>query len=243
MKVIIIDDEPLARTLIKEYLQPYKDIEIVQECNDGFEGLKAIQQHAPDLIFLDVQMPKLNGFEMLELLDNPVNVIFTTAFDEYALKAFEANAIDYLLKPFSKDRFDKAFQKFISQSASSSYQDMIADPEGSHPDYSNRIVVKVNGNIRIIPVSDVMYIESYDDYVKIHTRESQLVKKKTMSFYEHTLNKKEFVRIHRSYILNLAFLTKLEQIDKDSYCAILKDNTRLVMSRSGYSLLKQQLGI
>src|SRR5687767_218116 len=115
MKVVIIDDEPLARSIVKEYLQKHPDLEVMQECNDGFEGLKAIQQHQPDLIFLDIQMPKINGFEMLELIEQPPAVIFATAFDEYAIKAFEAHAIDYLLKPFSKDRFDKAMQKWLSQ--------------------------------------------------------------------------------------------------------------------------------
>src|ERR1700761_688699 len=114
-RALIIDDEPLARMVVKEYLQNFDQIEVLQECNDGFEGLKAIQQHNPDLVFLDVQMPKINGFEMLELIENPPHVIFTTAFDEYAIKAFESNAVDYLLKPFSKDRFDKAVQKYIHQ--------------------------------------------------------------------------------------------------------------------------------
>src|SRR4029077_5753041 len=115
MKAIIIDDEPLARMMVKEYLQSYPNITVVEECNDGFEGMKAIQQHQPDLIFLDIQMPKINGFEMLELIDNPPQVIFTTAFEEYAIKAFDAHAADYLLKPFSKERFDKAIQKALLQ--------------------------------------------------------------------------------------------------------------------------------
>src|SRR5580704_3604018 len=113
IKAVLIDDEPLARSIVKEYLQSYKNIDVVQECGDGFEGVKAITQHQPELVFLDVQMPKINGFEMLELLEKPPAVIFTTAFDDYAMKAFEANAIDYLLKPFSKDRFDKAIQKWM----------------------------------------------------------------------------------------------------------------------------------
>src|SRR5881394_1873060 len=115
MKAIIIDDEPLARSIIKEYLQPYTNITLVEECNDGFEGIKAIMQHQPDLIFLDIQMPKINGFEMLELLEQTPAVIFTTAFDEYAIKAFEAHAIDYLLKPFNQERFDKAISKWNEQ--------------------------------------------------------------------------------------------------------------------------------
>src|SRR3984885_6404427 len=114
-RALIIDDEPLARMVVREYLQAFDQIEVLQECNDGFEGLKAIQQHQPNLIFLDVQMPKINGFEMLELVENPPSVIFTTAFDEYAIKAFETHAVDYLLKPFSKERFNKAVEKFLAQ--------------------------------------------------------------------------------------------------------------------------------
>lgn len=243
IRVIIIDDEPLARTLVKEYLQTYTDIEIIDECNDGFEGLKSIHQLKPDLIFLDIQMPKINGFEMLELLDNPPRVIFTTAFDEYALKAFEANALDYLLKPFSKDRFDKALKKCLdSKEINSALVDQ-TDQAELYPDSGNRIVLKTSNNIKILPVSEVMYIEAYDDYVKIFSGDSHYIKKKTMSFYEKTLNKTEFVRIHRSHILNLSYLTKIEQTNKDTYLAVLKNGTRLALSRSGYLLLKQQLGI
>lgn len=244
IKVIIIDDEPLARSLVVEYLQTHPDIQIVQECNDGFEGVKAIQTHQPDLIFLDIQMPKLNGFEMLELLEHAPKVIFTTAFDEYALKAFEANAVDYLLKPFSKERFDQALSKCISnQPLTGDAQDILHNTANKQPEESTRIVVKVNGNIKIIPVQEVMYIEAYDDYVKIYTEQACHVKKKTMAWYEHTLDSKSFARIHRSYILNLAYLTRIEQTEKESYNAVLKNGSLLALSRSGYGLLKERLGI
>ena len=142
-KIIIIDDEPLARMIVKEYLQKYPDIEIAEECNDGFEGVKAIQQHLPNLIFLDIQMPKINGFEMLELLDQPPAVIFTTAFDEYAIKAFEAHAIDYLLKPFNQERFDKAMQKWKEQMAGSQKNTSeLLETASQSPVQSQRIVVK-----------------------------------------------------------------------------------------------------
>ena len=169
-KVIIIDDEPLARSLVVEYLQQNSSIEIVAECNDGFQGVKAILQHKPDLIFLDIQMPKINGFEMLELLDVTPSVIFTTAFDEYAIKAFEANAVDYLLKPFSKERFDLAIQKWIEKKTTANpvkgIQELLENTT-KQPDEKNRIVVKNGTDIRIVAVADVMYIEAYDDYVKI----------------------------------------------------------------------------
>src|SRR5690606_5064580 len=178
IKTILIDDEPLARRITREYLQTYTDIEIVQECNDGFEGVKAITQHKPDLIFLDIQMPKINGFEMLELLDPCPSVIFTTAFDEYAIKAFESHAIDYLLKPYSKERFDKAMQKWLQQqSIKNKHTEHVLTNEIRQPEERNRIVVKEAGNIRIIPVHEVMYVEAYDDYVKIYTQKEMFLKK------------------------------------------------------------------
>jgi two-component system LytT family response regulator len=244
LKVLLIDDEPLARMLVKEYLQDYPNIQVVDECNDGFEGIKSIHNLQPDLIFLDIQMPRLNGFEMLELIEEHPKIIFTTAFDEYALKAFEASAIDYLLKPFSKERFDKALQKCLENKELQSGYDNILNTEGeNYPESGKRIVLKNNGQIKIIPVSEVMYIESYDDYVKIYSGEACYVKKKTMAFYEKNLNNKEFIRIHRSYILNLNFLTKLEQKEKDTYTAVLKNGTKLSLSRSGYTQLKDKLGI
>src|ERR1700757_2857647 len=161
IKTVIIDDEPLARSIVKEYLQDDKDIEVMQECGDGFEGVKAIMQHKPDIIFLDIQMPKITGFEMLELIDFPVSVIFTTAYDEYAIKAFEANAIDYLLKPFSKERFGQALNKWLKGRIQYESGKLESGPE-------ERIVVKNGSNIRIIPLHEVQYLEAYDDYVKIH---------------------------------------------------------------------------
>ncbi len=241
IKVIIIDDEPLARTLIIEYLQNFPGVEVIKECNDGFEGLKSIQDLKPDLIFLDIQMPRLNGFEMLELIENPPMIIFTTAFDEYALKAFESNALDYLLKPFSKDRFDKALNKIIDQKTK--HSEKLESSLEHYPDSNNRIVVKTSSDIKIITVSDVLYIEAYDDYVKIFTANNCFIKKKTMTFYEKTLIDKAFVRIHRSYLLNIAYLTRIDQNDKEGYIAVLKNGTKLTLSRSGYGQLKNQLGI
>src|SRR5207237_608540 len=157
MKTIIIDDEPLARSIVREYLQKYPEIEIVQECSDGFEGVKAIQQLQPDLVFLDIQMPKINGFEMLELVENPPQVIFTTAFEEYAIKAFETHAVDYLLKPFSKVRFDKAIQKLSQQKVAVEPMQAVLETASQSPAQSNRIVVKDGGKIKIIPVAQIRY--------------------------------------------------------------------------------------
>ncbi|MEO6730935.1 MAG: response regulator [Ferruginibacter sp.] len=241
MKAIIIDDEPLARMMVKEYLKPYSDITVVEECNDGFEGLKAIQQHAPDLIFLDIQMPKINGFEMLELIDNPPQVIFTTAFEEYAIKAFDAHAADYLLKPFSKERFDKAMQKL--QLPRVNVTQAIIETALQSPIQNNRIVVKDNGKIKIIPVAKVQYLEAADDYVKIFTGDGNFLKKKTMQYFESSLPPQEFIRIHRSYIINAQLITRIDQHEKDSHLVLLTTGVRLPVSKAGYAKLKEVLGI
>ena len=242
MKAIIIDDEPLARFVLQEYLQSYPQIQLVQECGDGFEGLKAIQQHQPQLVFLDIQMPKINGFEMLELLEQPPAVIFTTAFDEYALKAFEANAIDYLLKPFSRERFDKAVHKFLQDvQPQDRTKNLLEEPV--LPEQSQRIVVKSGGKIKIIPLADILYLEAADDYVKIHTSEGAFLKNKTMAYFEKMLDPKQFVRTHRSFIINIQQITRLEPYEKESYMGILKSSAQVPVSKSGYQKLKVVLGI
>ncbi len=243
IRTVLIDDEPLARSIVREYLQAHSDFEIIAECNDGFEGVKAITQHKPDLIFLDIQMPKINGFEMLELIENPPAVIFTTAFDEYAIKAFEAHAIDYLLKPFSKERFEKAIQKWMQQRSGAKPVPVNLPEDIRQPEEKNRIVIREGGNIRIIPVQEVMYIEAYDDYVKIHTGKEVALKKKTMSFYENTLDPAQFVRIHRSYIMQLSYLTRIEPLEKETHIALLKNGTKLPLSKTGYVKLKEVLGL
>lgn len=247
MKVVIIDDEPLARMVVQEYLQQHPGIDVVAECSDGFQGVKAIMQHKPDLIFLDIQMPKINGFEMLELLDTVPSVIFATAFDEYAIKAFESNAVDYLLKPFSKERFDQALEKYTAKTesapaAAKNIQSLL-DSSTKQPDDHNRIVVKNGSDIRIVPVQDVMYIEAYDDYVKLFTRDSYYLKKKTMNYYEQVLDNSRFFRTHRSYIINLQELTKIEPLEKNTYMAILKSGKKVPLSRTGYTRLKEILGV
>jgi len=246
MKAIIIDDEPLARLIVKEYLQLYKEIEIVAECGDGFEGLKAIQQYQPDVIFLDVQMPKITGFEMLELIEQPVAVIFTTAYDEYAIKAFETHAVDYLLKPFGKERFDKAVKKFIEKQSTSiknTVPEQLLQTITDSPAQSNRVVVKIGNKIKIIPAAEIIYIEAADDYVKIHIKEGAFLKNKTMAYFEGTLNQSLFVRCHRSYIINVQEVTRIDPNEKDSHIAILKSGIKIPVSRSGYTKLKIVLGL
>jgi two-component system LytT family response regulator len=246
MKSIIIDDEPLARSIIKEYIQYHPDLELIAECSDGFEGLKAIQQLQPDLIFLDIQMPKINGFEMLELIEDPPAVIFTTAFDEYAIRAFESHAVDYLLKPFSRDRFDKAIAKWKQKGHLTGAKELLApllESASQSPAEKYRIVVKLAGKIRIIPVEDIHYLEAADDYVKIHTKEGSFLKNKTMGHFESVLNANQFVRTHRSYILNISEITRIDPYEKDNHLAILKSGSRVPVSKAGYSKLKSVLGI
>lgn len=243
-KVIIIDDEPLARMVVVEYLQLFTEFQVVAECDDGFQGVKAIAQHKPDLVFLDIQMPKINGFEMLELLDAPPAVIFTTAFDEYAIKAFEANSIDYLLKPFNKERFEHAIEKWKKLNHTVGNRiEALTENTSKQNEEKNRVVVKSGADIKIIPVQDIHYIEAYDDYVKIFTADNYYLKKKTMNYYEQTLDKSAFYRTHRSFIINLEQLTKIEQLEKNTYLAILKNGKRIPLSRSAYTRMKEVLGV
>jgi two-component system, LytTR family, response regulator len=244
-KVIIIDDEPLARSIVKEYLRHHPNLELADECNDGFEGLKAIQAHQPDLIFLDIQMPKINGFEMLELIEQPPAVIFTTAFDEYALKAFETHAIDYLLKPFSQERFDKAVQKWMEQKSISpaATNHELLETAAQSPAQSQRIVVKNGSKIKIIPVQEILFLEAADDYVKIHTKEGYYLKNKTMIHFEKVLDAEHFVRSHRSYIVNIQQITRIDPYEKDNHVAILKNGTKVPVSRNGYGKLREVLGL
>jgi len=242
-KVIIIDDEPLARQLVRSFLQSYNEIEVVAECGDGFEGFKTIQELQPDLIFLDVQMPKLNGFEMLELLDNPPSVIFTTAFDEYAMKAFESHAIDYLLKPISRERFDKAVQKWIQLHAGSQTPQFTGISQNNvYEGYQHRIVVKDNGLIRIIPAQDIYYVEANDDYVKIVTKDGSFLKKSTLGHIEQSLDPQLFIRVHRSYLIPISQLVRIEPYEKESHIALLQCGAKITVSKSGMAKLKTTLG-
>ncbi len=236
----------LARSIVKEYLKSDPSIEVVQECGNGFEGVKAIQEHEPDLIFLDIQMPKINGFEMLELIENPPPVIFTTAFDEYAIKAFDTHAIDYLLKPFDQDRFNRALQKFKTQYAGQTKENAAKDlleTAAQNPAQHNRIVVKDGSKIRIIQISQVQYMEAADDYVKVISTDGFFLKNKTLSYYENLLAAQLFVRIHRSYLVNSQLITRIDPFEKDSHTVVLKNGTTLPVSKSGYFRLKSALGI
>lgn len=240
IKTLIIDDEPLAASIVQEFLANFPQFELVGVCQNGFQGLKAIQEHEPDLIFLDVQMPKITGFEMLELLDEPPAVIFTTAFDQYALKAFDAMAIDYLLKPFSQERFNQAIDKFLAQQsgAEESTQKL-----NELAEKRNRLVVRVKNEIKIIPTHEVSFFEAEDDYIAIHTATGKYLKKMTMKSLEEALDAAKFVRVHRSYLINLNEITKIEPYERDNYLVLLRGGEKVPVSKTGYSRLRQVLGL
>jgi two-component system LytT family response regulator len=248
MRIIIIDDEAPAREIIKSYLKDYTDIEVCAEYSDGFSGLKGIKEHHPDLIFLDIQMPKITGFEMLELLENHPEIIFTTAYDQYAIKAFEINAVDYLLKPFSKERFNKALTKVKEKLTNNNKnkqtgisKKIIETIDKEKNDYIFRIVVKKKDNIHVIPVDNLIYIEAKDDYVMLYTENSRYLKEKTMKYYETHLDPRTFVRVHRSYIVRINQVKRLEPYGKSSYIAILQQGQKVNVSLSGYKKLKEIL--
>ncbi len=241
IKTLIIDDEPLAAGIVQEFLDGYPQFQLLEVCYDGFQGLKAIQKHEPDLIFLDVQMPKITGFEMLELLDEPPAVIFTTAFDEYALKAFDASAIDYLLKPFSQVRFNQALDKFLQQHGTSKLEP--SSEIHNLAEKSNRLVVRVKNEIKIIPIAEVIYFEAQDDYILIHTASGKFLKKMRMKCLEEALGSGQFVRVHRSYILNMNEITQIEPYERDNYIVHLKNGEKVPVSKTGYSRLRQVLGL
>ncbi|HRE50140.1 MAG TPA: LytTR family transcriptional regulator DNA-binding domain-containing protein [Flavitalea sp.] len=246
IKAILIDDEPLSRSLIREYLEDYPEICIVQECQDGFEGVKAIMQQQPRLVFLDIQMPKINGFEMLELIEQPPAVIFITAFDEYAIRAFEQNAVDYLLKPFSRERFAKAMEKFMEHAGdplSGTAAQPLLSTAALSPQQRQRIVVKTGGKIKIIRVDDILYLEAADDYVKIYARDGVFLKNRTMAYFEDLLEKEQYVRTHRSFIVNIQQITRIEPYEKEGRLAVLKTGTKIPVSKSGYARLREVLDV
>ncbi len=244
-KVVIIDDEQPARAIIRNYLGGFPELEIVAECSDGFTGLKTIQEEKPDLIFLDIQMPRLTGFELLELIEEPPLVIFSTAYDQYALQAFEKNATDYLLKPYSKDRFEAAVKKALEKlkSGRTSVEEVknIVGTVDANPELINRIAIKNRNKVSVVPVSDIIYLEAEGDYVMIHTKDARHLKEKTMKYFETHLDPAQFVRIHRSSIVNIEAILRIELYDKESYMVHLKNGSHLKASISGYKLLKQIL--
>lgn len=247
LKTILIDDEQPARDVVRHYLKDFPTIEILGEFSDGFSGLKAIQDLKPDLVFLDVQMPKLTGLELLDLLEQPPMIIFSTAYDHYAIKAFEMNAVDYLLKPYSKERFTQAVNKAIATAASgprpeNPVQNLVRTLD-ENPEYLLRIAVKSRHKVTVIPIDEVIYFEAEGDYVMIHTKDARHLKEKTMKYFETHLDPEQFIRIHRSYIVNARYIDRIEYYDKESYMVLTKTGSKLKASTSGYKLLKQALNM
>lgn len=242
-QALIVDDEPLARNIIKAYLKRWEQIEVVEECSNGFEALKAIKEHKPALMFLDIQMPKVTGLELMEVIDEPLLVVFTTAFDQYALKAFELNAIDYLLKPFNEKRFGDAVQKLLQklESGVNSNHEQIDQLQDQAEEKLERIVVKRGNKLAVIPLDQVKYFEAQDDYVMIYTETGHFLKSKTMKYFEDHLPADQFIRIHRSYIINAEKIKQLEPYNKDTQLAVISDDCKLKVSRTGYKKLKEVL--
>ena len=242
-KALIVDDEELARKLLREMLSSHPEIEIASECGNGMEAVKSAAEHKPDLLFLDVQMPKLTGFDVLELIERDnVGVIFVTAYDQYAMKAFEVHAVDYLLKPFSRERFEAALERAKHQKPKKEVDAAelaaAARPSG---EFAERIVVKDGTKVTLIPVLKLDYVEALDDYVSLVTEGKKHLKQQTISGLELALDPKLFVRIHRSYLVNLERVTRIEPYGKDSKVAILTNGVRLPVSRAGYARLKTLL--
>ena len=243
LRTVIVEDEELARSLMKSFLKSNEKVEVIAECENGFEGIKVINELKPDLVFLDIQMPKITGFEMLELLEHKPQIIFATAYDQYALKAFEFNAADYLLKPYSKERLFEAIDKVAAKIEKDGKDSDIVEKVSNFPreEFLDRIVVKDRHKINIIPVDQVRYIESMDDYVMIYTKTSRHMKQKTMKYFEAALEPKNFTRIHRSYIVKVDEINEIQQYEKESYIVILHDKTKLKVSKTGYKNLKSVL--
>ena len=241
VRALIVDDESLARALLREYLAAHEGVEVVGECGNGFEAVKAVTTLAPDLMFLDIQMPKLDGFEVLELIDRDVAVIFVTAYDEYALRAFEKHAVDYLLKPFAPERLAEALTRARQRIGASSRPQVHAIAADARPGGKplGRVVVKDDAMVHVIPVETLDYVEALDDYIGLHTGGKKYLKQQTLAEIEAALDPTRFVRIHRSYVLNLDRLARLEPFGKDSRVAVLHDGRQLPVSRTGYARLRE----
>ena len=238
IKVLIVDDEPNARAILAEYLGEYPQFLIAGECANGYEAVKAVAELEPDLLFLDIQMPKLDGFEVLELLDVKPKVVFVTAYDEYAVRAFEVHALDYLLKPFTAERFATVVARAEQAVRGSVSQPLGSAAADARPRPLQRIAFKEGAAIEVVPVQRIDYIEAQDDYVHVFARGEKHVKQQTLGELERMLDPARFVRVHRGYIVNIESLARVEPYAKDSRVIVLKDGSRIPISRAGYERLK-----
>jgi two-component system LytT family response regulator len=241
LRVIIVDDEEPARMALRHDLGDEGGVEIVAECANGFEAVKAVTELSPDLLFLDVQMPKLDGFEVLDLVGREVPVVFVTAYDEFALRAFEVHAVDYLLKPFSRERLAEALGRARARTTPRPVPAALREAARPSQGPVERVVIRDGANVHVLPVEKIDYVEAQDDYVAFRTAGRSLLKEQPLAEVEAQLDPRRFVRIHRSYLLNLDRLAKVELYAKDSRIAILTDGTKLPLSRAGYQRLQQLL--
>ena len=244
LRVVVVDDEPPARAVIREFVKSHPGVDIVAECGNGFEAVKAVAELTPDLVFLDVQMPKLNGFEVLELLGRSVPVVFTTAYDQYALRAFEVHAVDYLLKPFSEERFAEALSRArarLQAKDGGAGLEALVDDRRSRDAPLQRVLIRDGSQVHVLPVEKIDFVEAQDDYVCFKAEGKQYLKDQTMGALEASLDPARFVRIHRSYLLNIDRIARVELYAKDSRVAILRDGTKLPVSRAGYARLSKLL--
>jgi len=241
-KVLLIDDEKLACDLLAEYLETHSDMEVLGYCHDGFEAVRKIPQLQPDLLFLDVQMPKLSGLEVLELLDHPPAVIFITAFDHYAVRAFDQNAVDYLLKPLSAERLNQALDKYRQRSAplAPNTEELRRHQALQGP---ARLVLKGEDGIVMLPYADIIYVQADDDYVHLHTAQGKFTQKRSLTHFEQRLPTEQFVRIHRSHLVHLQAIVKVQPYGKNTYVARLRNGQELPVSRRGYQVLQGKLAL
>ena len=244
LTAVIVDDEDLARHYLRELLSAHPGIRVAAECANGFEAVKAVSEHTPDLLFLDVQMPKLDGFEVLELLDaaHSPAVIFVTAYDQYAMRAFDAHAVDYLLKPFDASRLARAIERAKERVGGRKLPRELAAQARAAGERPHRLVVKDGARVHVIPISKLDYVEAQDDYSALHSEGKSYLKQQPIGEIGALLDPAAFVRIHRSAIVNLERVARIEPYAKDSRIAILRDGTRLPVSRSGYSRLLEAMG-
>jgi two-component system, LytTR family, response regulator len=242
IRAVIVDDEELARQMLREFLSAHPEVEIAAECGNGFEAVKAVMELKPDLVFLDIQMPKLDGFEVLELIGTDRAVIFVTAYDEYAIRAFDIHAVDYLLKPFGAERFETALQRARQRLGGKLPEATELSSSARPPSQPmERIVVRDGTRVFIIPIAKLEYAEAQDDYVALVTEGKKHLKQQTISSLEGVLDPARFLRIHRSYIVNLEKVTKVEPYSKDNHVVVLSNGTQLPVSRSGYARLREFL--
>ena len=241
LRAVLVDDEAPARALLREYLAAHPEVEVVAECENGFEAVKKIAELAPDLVFLDVQMPKLDGFEVLELIAPGPAVVFCTAYDEFALRAFEVHAVDYLLKPFGRERLAEALGRVRERRGEVVSPGALAAAARAPGRSAERLIVRDGSEIHVIAIDDVDLLEAQDDYVAIHVGKKAWLKQQPLSELADALDPARFVRVHRSYVVALDRIARIEPYGKDSRVAVLKDGREVPVSRGGYQRLKEQM--